>query len=201
MHSRHRLCAAVALTAAFFLALATGLHAAWIPLKAELAQWLIERSWREMRTDGSASPPWPWADTRPAAKLALPDHGVELVVLAGNSGRNLAFGPVFLDGPPDSRDRVISGHRDTHFRFLRVVQPGDLLRLTTADAERWYRVVHTEVVDSRWQQLVLDPGTERLSLVTCYPFDSPLAGGPLRYVVTALPATGDFRTRRSPSSG
>jgi sortase A len=29
-----------------------------------------------------------------------------------------------------------------------------------------------------------------LLLVTCYPFDALSANGPLRYVVTALPATG-----------
>ena len=53
-----------------------------------------------------------------------------------------------------------------------------------------------EVVDSRSHELVVDDSVERLSLVTCFPFDSPVAGGPLRYVVTALPLN-----RRSPSSG
>ena len=65
--------------------------AAWIPVKAELAQWLIERSWKS----GGRVPPWPWADTRPAAVLEAPAHGVRLLVLEGNSSRNLAFGPVF----------------------------------------------------------------------------------------------------------
>ena len=36
--------------------------------------------------------------------------------------------------------------------------------------------------------ITVEPGLNRLSLVTCYPFDAANAGGPLRYVVTAMPA-------------
>jgi len=55
-------------------------------------------------------------------------------------------------------------------------------------------VHYLEVVDSRVQDLVIDPGMERISLVTCYPFDSLQTGGPLRYVVTALPYEGPRQT-------
>jgi len=36
--------------------------------------------------------------------------------------------------------------------------------------------------------VLLDAGDDRLTLVTCYPFDSPVPGGPLRYVVVATRA-------------
>jgi sortase A len=185
--SRHWPFAAVLVTAAFLSAwLAAG--AAWIPLKAELAQWLIERSWRR-NLAGQEAAPWPWADTRAAGLLLVPRLDVRLVVLAGSSGRNLAFGPVLLDGTASTAgDVVISGHRDTHFRFLEDLRPGDRLQLSGRAGSRWYAVGDLEIVDSRLQELVIDPAAERLSLVTCYPFDSPLAGGPLRYVVTAYPA-------------
>ena len=181
-----RLYAAVPVTAALFSLLLT-FHAAWIPLKAELAQWLIERSWRQSLTDATPRPPWPWADTTAVAVLRAPAQGVRLHVLKGNSGRNLAFGPVLTDGFAGSRDRIISGHRDTHFQFLGDLQAGDLLQWTDRDGSRWFRVEERDVVDSRTHQLVLDHGADRLSLVTCYPFDSPSTGGPLRYVVTAYP--------------
>ena len=138
----------------------------------------------------------PGCPARPAGVLEVPSHAIRQFVLEGHSGRNLAFGPVFLDGSLNGRDRVISGHRDTHFRFLETLRVGDLVRLETRHAARWFEVSETEVVDSRRQNLLIEPGLERLSLVTCYPFDSPTAGGPLRYVVTALPVR-----RRSPSSG
>ena len=183
---RHWHYAAVPATSAL-LSLWLAAAAAWIPLKAGLAQWLLERSWRATLAGGPPQPPWPWADTRVAAQLNVPARGIRLLVLEGNSGRNLAFGPVLWDGSAGGRDRVINGHRDTHFRFLQELQPGDLLRLANREASRWYAVGDLEVVDSRSHELVIDPGTDRLSLVTCYPFDSPAAGGPLRYVVTAYP--------------
>ena len=97
-----------ALAAAAFLSFALAAHAAWIPVKAQLAQWLIERSWETGLAGGTAPAPWPWADTRPAALLEAPAHGVRLFVLEGNSGRNLAFGPVFSDGTAQGRDMVIA---------------------------------------------------------------------------------------------
>jgi len=176
----------VLVTAAFF-SLCAALQAAWIPLKAATAQWLIERSWQSAATGEPPKAPWPWADTAPAGILDAPGHGVRLHVLHGASGRNLAFGPVLLDASADGADIVISGHRDTHFRFLRELRAGDLLQWTAPGGSRWYRVADTEIVDSRERQLVVDPAVARLSLVSCYPFDSPLAGGPLRYVVNAYP--------------
>ncbi len=53
-----------------------------------------------------------------------------------------------------------------------------------------WRVVHyvvtgIEVVRNKDVRVLLDTGDDRLTLVTCYPFDSVLPGGPLRYVVVA----------------
>jgi sortase A len=199
---RHWLCAAVPATAALF-SLWLLAHAAWIPIKAELAQWLIERSWEKTLSGETHARPWPWADTHAAAILHVPRQKVRQVVLAGNSGRNLAFGPVFADGLENSRDRIISGHRDTHFRFLQNLQQGDLIRLETRGSSSWFEVRYTDVVDSRYQELVLDPGMDRISLVTCFPFDTLVAGGPLRYVVTAVPLIVMHYTnpQRLPSSG
>jgi sortase A len=183
---RFRLYTAVPVTAVFF-AFLLALDAAWIPLKAELAQWLIERSWRHALTGAAPQPPWPWADTTAVAVLNAPAQGVHLYVLSGNSGRNLAFGPVLTGGAATSGDHVISGHRDTHFQFLQKLRVGDLLQLSDRETSRWYRVEERDVVDSRTHQIMLEHGANRLTLVTCYPFDSLTAGGPLRYVVTAYP--------------
>jgi len=183
---RHWLYAAVPLTAAFFSVLMLA-QALWIPLKAELAQWLIEQSWQEILNGDAQSRPWPWADTRPVAVLSIPAHGIRHLVLEGNSDRNLAFGPVFLDGSSNGRDMVISGHRDTHFRFLATLQDGDRIQITTRHSTQWFEVQEMEVVDSRHEELVIEPGLDRISLVTCFPFEILQTGGPLRYVVTALP--------------
>lgn len=175
------------LSLAALLCLAAAAHAAWIPVKAELAQWLIERSWNEALAGREAPPPWPWADTRALAVLEAPARDVRLVVLEGASGRNLAFGPVFANGTESGRDMVISGHRDTHFRFLEALGTGDRFTIRRASGFREFEVVDAAVVDSRQTGMRVEPGLDRVRLVTCWPFDSPTAGGPMRYVITALP--------------
>jgi len=181
---RHWLLAAVGLTAAIFL-----FDALWIPVKAEIAQHLLERSWLRTLAGEPDAKPWPWADTRAIAILEVPRLGLKEIVLEGSSGRNLAFGPTLVNstGIDETADRILSGHRDTHFSFLKELQTGDLLRLRTANETRDYRVSWQEVVDSRQQQLVIDENTERLTLLTCYPFNAVTSGGPMRWVVTAMP--------------
>lgn len=176
-------CLAAALLAA---ALSQLLPATWIVLKAELAQQLIARAWRE---PGNQKP-WPWADTWPIARLRIPNIVKPLYVLQQSGGEGLAFGPVRLKpalpigNGEDSL--VIAGHRDTHFRQLASLHPGDLLYLEEKGAtEMTYRVQQSRVMDSRREQLLPVPGG--LLLVTCFPFDSLDSGGPLRYVVLALP--------------
>lgn len=174
------------LTAAVF-----SLDALWIPAKAELAQHLLERAWLRTLAGESDAKPWPWADTRAIAILEVPRLGLREIVLEGSSGRNLAFGPTLVNTSQleHSSDRILSGHRDTHFSFLKELKTGDLLRLRTTTEIRDYRVSWQEAIDSRQQQLVIDDNVERLTLLTCYPFDATTTGGPLRWVVTALPET------------
>jgi sortase A len=199
MHSRHRLRAA-ALGAAALFSLLIALQALWIPAKAALAQALIARSW-QIAQAGDRLPPWPWADTHTVARLAIPALDRELFVLAGNSGRNLAFGPA-LDSASSAGDWIIHGHRDTHFASLDNLRAGDRLQIERpGSATRDYQVVRSEVVDSRRVELVVDPGQDRLSLVTCYPLHSLRPGGPLRYVVTALPVTGPVLRTHPRASG
>lgn len=185
LQKRHWPLAAVSLTAAVFF-----LQAAWIPVKAEIAQVLLARSWQKTRSGLVGAKPWPWADTRAIGILEAPRLGIREYVLEGSSGRNLAFGPTLVNTTPidEARDLILSGHRDTHFSFLRKLEDGDVLRLKTAQGEREYRVTLIQTIDSRAQELVIDDSVERLTLLTCYPFDAPTAGSPLRRVVTAMPA-------------
>ncbi len=162
--------------------------ARWIPVKAELAQYLLQRAWQRTLAGENDVKPWPWADTQVVGLLEVPRLGLREVILAGSSGRNLAFGPTLVNTTQvdATTDRILSGHRDTHFSFLKKLKTGDLLRLHTPTQSLTYRVTWQELVDSRRQQLVLDERIDRLTLLTCYPFDAVTSGGPLRWVVTAL---------------
>ena len=165
--------------------------AGYIHAKAWLAQILLDDAWAQRLAGASPDDarPWPWADTAPVARLTVPRLGVERIVLSGASGRTLAFGPAHLDGtvPPGERgNSVVTGHRDTHFAFLRHLEIDDELRVQAADgAWRSYRVTGREVLDARRARLSPAAGQHVLTLVTCYPFDTIDPGGPLRYAVFA----------------
>lgn len=193
------------------LACVLGVQAAWLPLKAQLAQNLLERAWNRTLAGEPRPRPWPWADTSPVGVLEAPAQSQRLLILEGASGRNLAFGPAAL-GPLDQPDVLISGHRDTHFAFLEDLTLGDPLIVRSPGDLRAYRVEHMEVVDSRLARMVVETGIDRLTLVTCYPFDAIAPGGPLRWVVTAIPVTAQpeeplprpmpaMGTKKSPPGG
>jgi sortase A len=162
---------------------------AYIPAKAWLAQELMQRAWLRINAGEDRAAPWPWADTWPVARLTAESRDIELIVLAGGSGRVLAFGPGHLGAsvmPGQVGNSVIAGHRDTHFAFLRDVEQGERLGIETMGGGRHaYEVIDLQIVDSRKGSLVLDTDLSMLTLVTCYPFDALEPGGPLRYVVTA----------------
>jgi sortase A len=119
----------------------------------------------------------------------LPGSRAPLTVLAGASGRNLAFGPALVDGsaiPGTHGVSVIAGHRDTHFRALAELAVGDVVMLERPDGIVLdYEVVALDVVDSSRAELRIDADESIVVLVTCWPFDAVTVGGSWRYVVTA----------------
>ncbi len=167
----------------------------WIPVKASAAQLLLQHAWaRTLKTQQPAKP-WPWADTWPVGRLLVPQHGIDQIILADASGRSLAFGPGQLAGglrPGEPGMLVVSGHRDTHFSFLRDVQKRGTLLLQTIQGN-WigYTVEDIAVLDSRTDKLFNHQFNNRLVLITCYPFDALVPGGPLRYVVMADQMTSE----------
>ena len=162
-----------------------------IHAKAVLAQVLLQKAWADTKRGADKARPWPWADTWPIARLTSVDHGQDLIVLAGATGRTLAFGPAHLLSsarPGQVGNTVVIGHRDSHFRFLKHLRIGDLLHLESADGVTYrYRVGEMAVVHESETGVMAYGTTEKLTLITCYPFDAILPGGPLRYVVEALP--------------
>ncbi|WP_236744526.1 class GN sortase [Marinobacter similis] len=127
----------------------------WIPLKAVVAQELLELAWAESQARQAETRPWPWADTWPVARLTVPELGDSMIVLAGGHGESLAFGPGQLLGAEGHRGPVIiAGHRDTHFDQLQYLETGSELRLQDrAGGWRHYRVQATRIVDSRSERI------------------------------------------------
>jgi len=188
-HGRGRRALIGALLALGFGLLAAGL---WMPVKAELAQQLLNRAWSASQDDRRNVKPWPWADTWPVARLRLPGAAEPLTVLAGASGRNLAFAPALMDGsatPGSAGVSVIAGHRDTHFRALEKLAIGDRFEIELPDGAAYrYDVTAIDVIDTASAMLRLDADESVVALVTCWPFDAVTPGGSERYVVTGRPS-------------
>jgi len=166
--------------------------AGWIHTKAIIAQYLLNTSWNKTlkhstNFDLKKHKPWPWADTWPVAKLIVPQHNIEQIILAGDSGSSLAFGPGYSLAsamPNTAGTTLISAHRDTHFHFLQHLKLNESIIIQTSNSNITYRVYDIQVVDSK--TFTLQFGDEQtLVLVTCYPFEAITTGGSLRYLVYA----------------
>jgi sortase A len=192
--------AAIIIISLFSLSLWQLFTAGWIQGKAIIAQQLLGYSWHQTinetqkyQNDNAThktiiKKPWPWSDTWPVAKLMVPQYNIEQIVLAGDSGSSLAFGPgySFASARPNTAGlTMISGHRDTHFSFLKDLKLDDNIYLQTANETITYQVYDLQIVNSKTFALASDNNKQTLVLVTCYPFDAITSGGSLRYIVYA----------------
>ena len=158
----------------------------WIRTKAVLAQILLQHAWEQTLTSGRQTKPWPWADTWPVARLQVERLGIDLIVLEGDSGEVLAFGPGHLpasSAPGESGHCILAGHRDTSFQFLQYLKKDDVVNLQTSkDRLQSYRVRETVIYGAK-ELYFQESDSFALTLLTCYPFDALQTNAALRYVV------------------
>ncbi len=162
---------------------------AYIQLKAYAAQQLLVFAWEQTLAGHKKVKPWSWADTWPVARMQVPALDKDMIILAGDSGRNLAFGPAYQFGtaqPGRIGVSIISAHRDTHFRFLKNLKGGDEIKIQTDKGGTIiYKVTGTQVVDKAKAHINLVTTISELVLVTCYPFNALQTETRLRYLVYA----------------
>jgi sortase A len=161
----------------------------WIPVKAVVAQHLLDLAWERSQSGELDVRPWPWADILPAFRLSLPGHDRSFVVLNNSSGEALAFGPGHVSSstqPDKSGVVVIGGHRDTHFSILREMKIGDTITLEDVQRRRFsYSVSEIAVRHKDEIEMKIGERSHVLILATCYPFDDVVPGGPDRFLVIA----------------
>jgi len=147
----------------------------YIYAKARLAQYLLEQAWAEAKERKEDVKPWSWADTWPVARLIVPKTGEELIILEGCSGEALAFGPGHLTGTPlpgEEGNCVISGHRDTHFRFLKDLSGGSEIIIENLNGELLtFYLEKAFITDKNDLSVISKTKKRRLTLITCYPFN------------------------------
>jgi sortase A len=166
-----------------------GARDAYLRAKGRLGAVLIERAFDAHLADGLMHRPWSWADLHPVALLEVERLGVRHHVLSGASGSSLAFGPGHVDGTAQPNGRgnsVLAGHRDRWFAFLEDLEVGDVIDVTTRQSRRTWIVEEIRVVHQSSTRLLDPTATDRLTLITCYPFDA-LLPSPQRYVILCRP--------------
>ena len=162
-------------------------HGGYMQAKAWFAQYLINQAWQQaLNTPNEQIKPWFYADSHVTAKLSWPSRNKELTILAGASGRNLAFAPShFLQSGELGKNKgvLIAGHNDTHFAFLQHVKVGEQFSLQTQNGQiNTYKIREIEVIHQSHTDFLNQDG---LYLLTCYPFDSLASGTELRLLVAA----------------
>lgn len=121
-------------------------------------------------------------------RIEISRLGLKAVVAEGVSSRTLRLAVGHLPGtslPGEDGNVVLAGHRDTFFRPLKDVEPGDVVTLTTPRGRFEYTVDSALIVEpERTDLLEAGPGP-MLTLVTCYPFYL-VGSAPDRFVVRAV---------------
>ena len=124
------------------------------------------------------------------AVISIPALELEMPVFLGATYRHMADGTAHLSQTSipiggKNTNCVIAGHRGwggaSYFRYVDKLQPGDEVIITNLWEEIHYRVVETQIIQPNEEdQILIKPGRELVTLLTCHPYAS---GGRQRYLV------------------
>ncbi|MGD0964576.1 MAG: class D sortase [Candidatus Acidiferrales bacterium] len=120
-------------------------------------------------------------------ELEVPRLGLQTIVVQGDSAQILrrAVGHIVETALPGQQGNVtLAGHRDSFFRPLRNIRPGDTITLKTLDGDFQYQVEFTVVVPPSDMEVLQPSGERTLTLITCFPFYY-VGSAPNRFVVRA----------------
>jgi sortase A len=131
--------------------------------------------------------PHPVVDGGVIGEMEVSRLGLKVIVVQGDSPHILrrAVGHIRETSLPGGAGNVVlTGHRDTFFRPLRNIQPGDAITFKTLDAEFRYQVESTAVVPPDDVAVLRPSGRRTLTLITCFPFYY-VGAAPNRFIVLA----------------
>ncbi|MFZ0981236.1 MAG: class D sortase [Candidatus Acidiferrales bacterium] len=132
--------------------------------------------------------PHPVIEGGTIGELEIPRLGLKVTFVQGDTPKILqrAVGHIPETALPGERGNVVlTGHRDTFFRSLRNIRPGDAITLRTFDGDFQYQVEFTTVVPPSDIQVLEPSGENTLTLVTCFPFYY-VGPAPNRFITRAL---------------
>jgi LPXTG-site transpeptidase (sortase) family protein len=130
--------------------------------------------------------------------------GLDALIQEGTDEATLSRAVGHIPGtsvPWNGGNVALAAHRDTFFRGLGDLEPGDRIRLTTLRGSFEYEVDSTKVVSPASVDVLAATGQPQLTLVTCWPFHY-IGPAPMRYIVRARKISGtDGAPERREQSG
>ena len=142
---------------------------------------------KKFKQAGLLSEPHILAEGEVIGEIQVPRLGLKAIVIQGDSPTNLrrAVGHISKSVLPGEWGNVaVAGHRDTFFRPLRDIRPGDKITFNTPAHGFEYVVESIEIVAPN-DIHVLEPSTGHdLTFVTCFPFHF-VGPAPKRFIVRA----------------
>jgi len=126
-------------------------------------------------------------DPNLVGRLEIPRLALSVVVMNGDDDATLAVAAGHLPDSPmpwEAGNTVVAGHRDTFFRALKDLEPGEEIRLVTLRGTFTYAMRSTRVVKPENIAVLASESAPTLTLVTCYPFYF-VGNAPSRFVVRA----------------
>ena len=138
-----------------------------------LAQHRLEREWQRRQNQPAIH-----AQARAVVaadslmRLSAPRIGLDSIVVEGVGVDDLFRGPGHMEHtafPGQIGNMVITGHRDTFFRRVSVLAPGDLLIVEQNGQRYTYQVTGKKVVAPTDLSVIQPSSDAELTLITCHP--------------------------------
>ena len=105
-------------------------------------------------------------------RVEIPKISLDAIVVEGASRKQLKLGPGRITTsalPGELGNLVITGHRDTFFRHIYELTPGDDIVVRRNGQVFHYRVTGKKVVDPSDVSVLKPTKDAQLTLITCYP--------------------------------
>jgi LPXTG-site transpeptidase (sortase) family protein len=140
---------------------------------------------------------WQQQNARPAnvlasdggalVRLTIARINLDAVIVEGTSRKSLKLGPGHMQNSAllgSSGNSVVVAHRDTFFRHLDELRPGDEINLRLQGEVHLFEVTERRIVDPTDLSALRKSPTAQLTLITCYPTHY-VGPAPKRLVVVA----------------
>ena len=123
----------------------------------------------------------------PVGKITINKANIESIIASGDIEKTLQVSIAHIPNtskPGESGNICLAGHRDTFFRNLIFVELDDIIKIEHLAGIDEYLVENIKVIDPSETHYIYDYDYEKLTLLTCYPFEY-FGNAPYRYLIVA----------------